>query len=148
MKIIYFFPLTLLLLGGCSLTTKQETEPTINDFIVPVDHEYSEVGDYMITWDKMFDLDLDVYYVYFYSSGCSHCSEIKNFMIEKALEEKNIYFSKSSAKDILRKDTQSSIGAGFAGDISILGYPSLIKIEDGICTKNVAGKPAILSMLS
>lgn len=134
-------------MSGCSLFDKPEETIDVEDIVLPIEHDYSEVEEYMIDWDEMFDFDLEEYFVYIYSTKCSHCVEIKNQIVEKALEEKNVYFVKSSAKVIQKNDISSSIGASFAGDISILGYPSLIKIVNGICTKNVAGKTAILSAL-
>ena len=108
-----------------------------------VQHEYDEVSDYEIVWDSIFDVDDEEYYVYFYSTTCFHCQDLKNYIIEKALSMGNIYFSKSSSNDQLSGTIKNSIGAGNPGDIWIIGYPSLIKIQNKKCVKNVAGNQQI-----
>ena len=64
--------LTSMILIGCSTTeTKQ---PTFSEtIVVPVNHDYSEISDYELTWDSIFDPIENKYYLYFYSSTCSHC---------------------------------------------------------------------------
>lgn len=133
---------------GCSFL-KQEEKIVINDEIIPeVDHDYDEVKEYQLSWDSIFDVELDTYYVYFYSLTCSHCSMLKNEIIEEALERKDIYFVKGSNKDVLRTDINYTIGAEIVGDFAIVGYPSLVKIEHGKVVKNVAGNSQILILLS
>lgn len=130
--------LLLIITAGCS-TTKQPTPQLKNEAIIEVEHDYQEIKDYQITWEAMFDVSSTSYYVYLYSLTCNHCEELKNFVIEKALDKKNIYFSKASQKDQIGNTIKSSIGAENPGDIWILGYPSLLKIMNGKCTKNLAG---------
>ena len=127
----------LFTLPSCSLTKKTETQN--NDTIIAEERSYSEVSDYELLWDTMFDVESSFYYVYFYSLTCNHCAEIKNYMIEKALERGNIYFIKSTSRDQLTTDQNKSKNAENPGDIWILGYPSLIVISNKKCTKNLAG---------
>ena len=127
----------LFLLPSCSLAKKPESQ--INATILAKDHDYNEVSDYELLWDTMFDVDSAFYYVYFYSPTCNHCDEIKNYMVEKALERGNIYFIKSTSRDQLTTDQNKSKNAENPGDIWILGYPSLITISNKKCTKNLAG---------
>ena len=127
----------LFLLPSCSLAKKPESQN--NATILIEDHDYNEVSDYELLWDTMFDVDSAFYYVYFYSLTCNHCDEIKNYMIEKALERGNIYFIKSTSRDQLTTDQNKSKNAENPEDIWILGYPSLITISNKKCTKNLAG---------
>ena len=127
----------LFVLPSCSLTKKAESQN--NATIIAVDHDYNEVSDYELLWDTMFDVDSAFYYVYFYSLTCNHCAEIKNYMIEKALQQGNIYFIKSTSRDQLTTDQNKSKNAENPGDIWILGYPSLIAISNKKCSKNLAG---------
>ena len=147
MKTIKFIICLLpsLFVFGCEQKRK-ETEKKDN-IIVPVPHEYSEIKDYSISWSETFDTEMDSYYLYFYSISCSHCVELKDFIIGKALERHDIFFVKNSSQDQFTEDENKSIGAENPGDIWILGYPSLLKIESKICTKSIAGNSKIIEEL-
>ena len=134
--------LTSMILIGCSTTeTKQ---PTFSEtIVVPVNHDYSEISEYELTWDSIFIPSEIKYYVYFYSSTCSHCEELKDYIIEKALNRGDIYFVKGTSKDQLANDSKKSINAEKPEDIWILGYPSLLLISNHKCTKNLAGNTQI-----
>lgn len=114
---------------------------------VPVNHSYDEVKEYELFWETMFDVNSNDYYVYFYSETCNHCEELKDYIIEKALVKKNIYFVKGSSKDQIGNDPKKSKYAENPGDIWILGYPSLIEIIGHKCMKNLAGISQIKSEL-
>ena len=134
-KLILFC--VVFLLSGCvkeTQTYKYEETPEVE-----LEHEYSEVSDYELLWETMFDVDSDNYYVYIYSTTCNHCVELKNYIILKALEQRNIYFVKGSSKDQLGNDINLSKNAENPRDIWILGYPSLIQIKAHKCVKNLAG---------
>ena len=140
------FLILALLIAGC--TYQEKETPTIDEHtIIPASHEYIEVSDYELTWESMFDGGEEKYYIYIYSTTCTHCDELKNYIIEKALERSDIYFVKGSSKDQLTTDTKRLIGAENPGDIYILGYPSLLLISNQKCTKNLAGSSQIKSEL-
>ena len=130
------------LLVSCNYgkTTSQIIKEEID---VPKSYEYYEVFEYELTWDSIFDPSNDKYYVYFYSSTCSHCDELKNYIIEKALQRGDIYFVKGSSKDQITNDSKKTIGAENPENIWILGYPSLLLISNHKCTKNMAGTSQI-----
>ena len=138
--------LSFAVLAGCSLQEKQSETP-VDEVVIPISHEYSEVSDYELTWQTMFDVDEEHYYVYIYSTTCTHCEELKNYIIEKALNRGDIYFVKGSSKDQVTTDSKKLIGAENPGDIYILGYPSLLLISNHKCTKNLAGSSQIKSEL-
>ena len=125
------------LLFGCS--NLNERNAVDEDVIIEESHDYNEVKEYELVWDSMFDVNMSQYYVYFYSASCNHCEELKDYMIKKALTNKNIYFVKGSSRDQIGKDQNKSKNAENPGDIWILGYPSLIQITGHKCTKNLAG---------
>lgn len=140
----------ILLIGSSLLFGCQNAQANHNDYgdyDIPVNYDYSDVSKFTLSWAEIFTVDSDTYYAYFYSSTCSHCIEPKDFIIEKALKRGDIYFIKSSSLDQFTEDPNKSIGAGNPGDIWILGYPSLLKIENKICTKNLAGNDKIKSEL-
>ena len=134
--------LLTLLVSGCSVNTKQ-VENSNTQTIIPISHEYREISDYELNQETIFDVDEDFYYVYFYSTTCNHCEELKDYIIGKALERGDIYFVKGSSKDHITNDPKKTIGAEKPEDIWILGYPSLLQISNHKCTKNLAGTSQI-----
>lgn len=146
MKPLNFITLTLasMTLFGCVNETK---ESKIENIIIPTERSYKEVLDYQLTLETIFDVDSDCYYTYFYSETCSHCQILKDFIIEKALERGNIYFINSSSKDQFTTDPNLVIFAENPGDIYILGYPTMLKIEDKKVTKNLVGNEEIIKEL-
>ena len=124
-------------LAGCFEKTNEEKQESTPEVVI--NHDYNEVSDYELTWETMFDVDSDLYYVYFYSPSCTHCADLKNYIIGKALTNENIYFVKGSSKDQIGNEADKVKNAENPGDIWILGYPSLIQISKHKCTKNLAG---------
>lgn len=111
-------------------------------------HNYFEIENKSVLWSQVFEVDKSNYFVYYYSPTCSHCAELKDWIIEKALELGNVYFVKESAMDVISKDVSESIGARTVDKISIQGYPSLLQIENKTVIKNAAGKTQIQNILN
>lgn len=109
---------------------------------------YDDVKDKMIFWSNVFAIDNDAYYVYFFSKTCTHCQNLKPFILEQAVKRDDIYFVEESKEVVFVKDTSITIGLSSIDGLGILGYPSLIKIEEKRLTKNLAGIPSIRSELS
>lgn len=147
MKKIFCLTFLPLLLGGCSIK-KTEEKLDISDIKIPVtNHEYFEIQDMSINWSDILEQNKDTYYVYIYSLTCSHCTDLKNWIIDKALDRKDIYFVKGSNKDVIKSDVSITIGAMSISEIAILGYPSLLKISDKKLVKNIAGNAKIMNAL-
>lgn len=123
-------------------TSSQLTNSTTREYA------YSDVIDKTIFWDEVFSIDKDSYYVYFYSKTCSHCAELKNFIIGKALERNDIYFVQSSNVVRYTQDEQSVLGIDSIEKLMIVGYPSLLKIEFGKVCKNLVGGAQIKKELT
>ena len=138
MKIRKLFFVSIVL---TSCTFVQKEEPKYEDAVIdiPVEHEYDEISEFELLRENMFDVESDHYYVYFYSLSCNHCAEIKNYMIEKAVERKDIYFIKGTSKDKITNDEKMLINAENPENFYILGYPTLALISEKKCTKNLAG---------
>ena len=149
----YFKPLIILVvltLGGCvnqeetsyiSSSTSSSTT-SVNIF------DYNDVKDKTILWSNIFGIDRDSYYVYFFSKTCSHCADLKQFILEKALERRDIYFVESSEQVVFVKDVSQTIGLNSIEGFGIMGYPSLIKIENKTITKNLVGVSEIRREIS
>lgn len=147
MRTKYFLLVLPILLGGCTITKKEE-KIDVSDIVIPeADHEYFEVEQYFINWENILEQNNEAYYVYFYSLTCSHCQELKNWIVERALARGDVYFVKGSNKDIIRSDVSNTVGVTSADDIAIMGYPSLIKIVNKTVTINAAGNTKIMELL-
>ena len=111
------------------------------------EHSYDEVKDKHIFYSDIFSIESDIYYVYFYSTTCSHCNNLKEFIIPLALQRGDIYFVEASQEIVFLKSVEETIGLTSIEGFGILGYPSLIKIEEHIVKKNLAGILPIRSEL-
>ena len=139
MKILKrIFPV-LGLLVACNFNHQTEDKNFYEPVEIKPDHKYEEIKEYEIMRETMFDVGVVSYYVYFYSTTCNHCDEIKNFMIEKALEREDVYFVKGSSKDKITNNEKLLIGAENPENFYILGYPTLALIRNKKCVKNLAG---------
>lgn len=135
----------MFLLTGCN--DQDVSNNDTNDVAISIEHSYLEIEKFEITWSTIFDVGKSNYYVYFYSLTCSHCEDLKNFIIEQAQKREDIFFVKSSSKDQITNDPNLSINAENPGEIWILGYPTLLKIDEKKCSKNLAGTSQILNEL-
>lgn len=112
-----------------------------------IEHSYDEVKDKHVFYSDIFSIESDIYYVYFYSTTCSHCNNLKEFIIPLALQRDDIYFVEASREIVFLKSIEETIGLTSIEGFGILGYPSLIKIEEHIVKKNLAGILPIRSEL-
>ncbi|MBQ0008887.1 MAG: hypothetical protein KBS97_01225 [Firmicutes bacterium] len=143
----YFFVFMAVCLSSCSLT-KTDEKIDVSDIVIPnTDHEYFEVDYISINWSDILLQNKDTYYVYIYSLTCTHCQELKNYIIDEALKRDDIFFVKGSNKDVIKTDVSNTIGATEVKDIAILGYPSMLKISNKTLVQNVAGNSKIIDIL-
>lgn len=147
MKKIYWFLLLTLPLTSCSNNNIFTSISDINNNI-SIKHNYSEISEYKIKWKDVFFVAKPEYFVYFYSVSCSHCNEIKNAIIEYALNNQNIYFCENSKDVIISEDISNTIGISDVSKLSILGFPTLVEIKNSKLVDNIAGIDKIKSELN
>lgn len=112
------------------------------------EHTYDEVSHLHIDWDDIFSILDEYYYVYVYSTHCGYCQKIKNPIIEFALSgNDNFYFVEFSNDVTVSTNVSNTIGASSIEDLSILGTPSLVVIQNHYVTDNMAGLEAICTFL-
>lgn len=148
----YFFKIlliaTAILASGCQNESKKSTSKNFEIISESISHSYDEITDFRISWTRVFEIDLDDYYVYFFSLTCGHCAQLKDFIIEEALREENIYFVEASEEMVFLKDVEQTIGLNSLEGFGILGFPSIVKIGNHIVCKNIAGVSSIKNELS
>ena len=140
--------LTIFLLQTCDVSQKQLDYKSNNSVEIIHNHDYSEIKNKTINFDEIFDQKNEQYFVYFYSLTCSHCSLIKNQMIEYGLSHENIYFVQASEDVTITENTDSVVGATSIEEILILGYPSLLEIDQKVCVFITSGSDNIISKLN
>ena len=141
-------PTFILLLTSCtptSIISPQKSSEISNEII---EHDYSEISYRKIGWDDIFFQDKNEYKIYFYSLTCAHCKNLKNSVIEYALKNDDLFFIEANEKVVIKNDVSDTIGATSISQMGILGYPSLIKIDQKVCVFNVAGESEIISKLN
>ncbi len=109
---------------------------------------YNDIKDKMIFWSNIFGINSDAYYVYIFSKNCNHCANLKPFILEKAVKRDDIYFVEANEEIVFAKDVSTTIGLTSIEGLGIIGYPTLLKIESKVLTKNLAGESLIRSELS
>ncbi len=110
---------------------------------------YEDMSNKFINWHGIFGIELEEYYVYFYSPYCGHCQTIKDKVIQYALcGSIQLFFVSPSNEVLLGMNIELTIGASSIEALWILGYPSLLKIKESTVTMNIPGATTIIELLS
>ena len=108
LKLLTIF--SLFCLTGCVEENEQVSfRNSYSSTQLEVERDYSEIADKKIHFADVFSIDKDSYYVYFYSRTCSHCQNLKNFIIEKSVERNDLYFVESSNEVMLALESLGTI---------------------------------------
>ncbi len=143
--LLFFIPL---LLTSCNKTIVIVEDEKKDYSTQKITHNYDEIVDMKIYWSSIFSQKEDHYYVYLYSTSCTHCNSIKDAIIEYALEEtSNIYFVSSSAEHNLSETVDKYAIVDSLDELYSRGYPSLLKLEEHVVTLNLAGVRDIIDEL-
>lgn len=131
------FVFTLLL--SCSTKT---------DSSISMEKDYDSYIYLHIKWEEIFKQFETHYLIYVYSASCGHCNEIKNevlcFIDLNIIPVYLIVFEKGIP---ISNKEESKIGISSIDELSIIGTPSLIDIEEGIVKNNLGGSNKILDYL-
>lgn len=131
-------PATLLIVSCTPFNTNNSVSNS-DSISSSINHEYHEIENKKIAWNDVFSLAKVQYFVYFYSKTCSHCQQFKNTIIEYGLRHNDFYFCEDCKDTIISNDVGKTIGINSINSFCIQGFPSLVKIEKGVCVINVAG---------
>ena len=114
--------------------------------------EYEIVHKQEINLDDCLSQIEEKYLIFFHSETCPHCQEIIEDVI--AFAESNII--KTYFLDVSKKENKINrcsfeeieVGIDQVENLKIVGTPSIVEVEKGITTVNVAGKSACLAFLN
>ena len=80
--------------------------------------------------------------------GCHHCNELKNDIIEFALNgQEHIYFIQESIDFVISDNIDNTIGISSIENMAILGFPSLVYINNSRVMENIGGISKIRNRL-
>lgn len=141
MKRLILLPITLLLLS-CSTSKENLAESSFTSA-----YDYLDVEDRFMAWSDLLIREGN-YYCYIFSQYCTHCENIKQAVISKALTTEYFYFI-AFQKDIIPiiADVGATIGRTDISQIGILGTPTIMEIDNHMVKCNEAGEKAVLSFL-
>ena len=116
-----------------------------NDGNEPVEDLYQyEQFQHLTEWEVLDDQPRDLYAVYVYNEYCSHCSDIKQDVLEAATYN-------SSGLKIYLVDTYNVSGDNsgiILNGSTITGTPTMLLYRDGDLVEMNTGTPTILSFLN
>ena len=103
----------------------------------------------IIEWSDILSQEDERYYAYIYSTQCGHCKEIKQAVINIALNsDKKIYFI-TYTKDIpIITNASNNIGVDNYENLGIIGTPTLFEIEHKVVLDCYTGSEAIIETLT
>ena len=131
-------------LSVCLLFTSCAKEKQIEE---PV-YEYEDVKHLTIDWGGIFQIERNDYYTYIYSETCSHCREIKQDVISKALVTENIFFIPFTKEIPIISDREAVIGKSDFESLGIIGTPTLFRIQNHMISEHHIGSHDILETLT
>ena len=129
----YLLPLlSLVLLSSCVSPQEQSSYK---------DHSYEEVSNKLITYDQAFSVTEEDHFIYFYQETCHSCEEIKNEVIDFALNVSSHFYFVIGDVTIPHtysfEDINKTIGSSKVEDVFVGVTPQLVVIKEGKIAKNI-----------
>ena len=131
---------TTMLLVSCPV--QENSTPSIN-------YSYDQIETLLIPWGGLFEVEADHYMALVFSKSCQHCLAIEDTVVGYALSETStpLFFIEATATIPKGKDIASTLGATSIDEMYILGWPSLLEIQNGTLVAHLAGEKAIAQKL-
>lgn len=136
-------------LVGCvkkSGTSALLTTSSKVDISIEISYEYDDLEEKIIYWDEIPLIDLNEFYVYFFSRTCIHCQNIKEQVIPMILKHTN-YFACEASNEFEFCAIQPT---GNLNEINfcIIGYPTAVYFKNGCVITYANGEKEVLTLLS
>ena len=112
--------------------------------------EYEIVSKQQIKWEEIFLQEENNYIVFFYSETCSYCHHMLNEIVSFANNEiLPTYFLNTSENEVTFSNNQEPvIRVDSIEELSIKGTPTIIEIDEGLVTANIAGLDECLTYIN
>lgn len=136
-------------LVGCvkkSDTSVLLTTSSKADISIKISYEYDDLEEKIIYWDEIPLVDLNEFYVYFFSRTCVHCQKIKQQVIPLILKHNNCFACESSNE--FEFCALQPTGNLKEIDFCIIGYPTAVYFKRGCVITYANGENEVLALLS
>lgn len=127
------------------LVSCQGSEPSsVTEF------DFSQIEHRLIEWNHLFEVPDNHYYALVYSLGCQHCLALEDEVVSYALKEQEIpLFFIRAADDIPRgMAIEETVGATSIEEVFILGWPTLLEIQNDTLIGQSVGEEEVRRKLS
>lgn len=137
-----FFVVSLVFINSCS------SYPNSSLYSSELISSFDVFNSNLISWESILKQHEKSYFVYVFSHTCQHCLEIKsdirNFANNSVYPIYLVEFNKSIP---VGTDIENTIGILEFDKLFIKGTPTLLLIEDGMISINIAGSEMILQTI-
>ena len=102
-----------------------------------------------ISYQDVFNMEEDEYYIYYYQESCYHCHGIKSKMINFALESEISFYFVEVVEDygFLSRNKEDTIGTNDPMKAFALMTPQLSLVKYGYITETYIGEEEILNII-
>lgn len=133
----------LLALSSCSVGPNEDY--STGEVLEEISIDYP---DQFICWDDLFKQKEEIYFIYVFAYDCYHCKQTKKHILEfYERSEFTVYFVEYSKQIPIGHNTTNTLGKTELIDVFIRGTPSLIMINKGVISFNVAGKSEVNELI-
>ena len=136
MKKLKFILLPMLMMCSCA----EQTEIVI--------HNYHEIRNSLISWENIFFIEDDEFFVYFYAEKCGYCNEIKQSVLNFYLKNLCVFYFVNCDFEIKTGPIIDLRGIDNLDEFYIFGTPFLVKFEYRAVTDYYVGSQQILDYIS
>ena len=150
---VYYFhmklhTLPLLLAAVFTSCSPSKSESTSKNAV----QEYEIVYKQEISLSECLSQKEEQYLVFFYSDTCGHCKEIIEDVVLFATSDimKMYFLNVTKNENKINRCPADEITTGIdrVDNLKIVGTPTIIEVEEGITTMNIAGKDDCLKFLN
>jgi len=112
-------------------------------------YTYDEIETRIIPWENLFDMAENHYYSLVFSKSCQHCLAIEEQVVRYALSDSRplLFFIKATPNIPKGTPISATVGATSVDEVYVLGWPTLLEIEEATLVSHVAGEKAISEKL-
>mgnify|MGYP001167468732 CR=1 FL=1 len=113
-------------------------------------YTYDEIETRIIPWENLFDVEESHYYTLVFSKSCQHCLAIEERVIRYALSDSQppLFFIEATPDIPKGTSISATLGATSVEAVYVLGWPTLLEIEEATLVSHVAGEKAISEKLA
>lgn len=146
---IKFINLLLIIFQLCCCNKQSSNNKTEIDEPLISSFDYENFPNSCIEYDELINLNVNNSYLYFYSTTCGHCNNIKNSVLNFLCNSKNEFFLVEFNENIeICNELYIDFNNFTINDFCIYGTPTLVYIKDFIFDIMLSGSNQILEYIN